>query len=58
VKWNDALAVCRAVLLAVNLALIHQNRQLKAQIALPTKMEAEIGAHVPELRGIDLGGSP
>ena len=58
VKWNVALAVCCAVLLPVNLALIRQNRQLKAQIGLPPKMEAEIGAHVPELRGIDLGGNP
>jgi hypothetical protein len=58
-KWTVALSACCVVLLAANIALIHQNRQLKAQLSLPPPvMEATAGAQVPDLRGVDLEGKP
>jgi len=58
-KWTVALSACCAVLLAANIALIHQNSQLKAQLSLPPPlMEASAGTHVPDLRGVDVEGKP
>ena len=58
-KWTVALSACCIVLLGVNIALIHQNSQLKAQLSLPPPvMEAAAGAQVPDLRGVDLEGKP
>jgi hypothetical protein len=48
VKWNFAISGCCLLLLSANVALIHQNSQLKAQLALPP----------PALRGLDLAGKP
>ncbi len=53
-KWSVALSACCVVLLAANIALLHQNRQLKAQISLPPPtLEAAAGAQMPDLRGFD-----
>ena len=58
-KWMVALSACCVVLLAANIALIHQNSQLKAQLSLPSPtMEAAAGAQVPDLRGVDVEGKP
>src|SRR5258708_13151514 len=58
-KWTDALSACCVVLLAANIALIHQNSQLKAQLSLPPPvMEAAAGTQVPDLRAVDLEGNP
>ena len=58
-KWTVALSACCVVLLAANIALIHQNSQLKAQLSLPPPvMEAAAGTLVPDLRGVDLEGKP
>jgi peroxiredoxin len=58
-KWTVAFSACCVVLLAANIALIHQNSQLKAQLSLPPPvMEAAAGAQMPDLRGVDLEGKP
>jgi hypothetical protein len=58
-KWTVALSACCVVLLAANIALIHQNGQLKARLELPPpQMEASQGAQMPDLRGTDLEGKP
>ena len=58
-KWTVALSACCVVLLAANIALIHQNSQLKSQLSLPPPlMEASAGTQVPDLRGVDLEGKP
>src|SRR5690348_10711994 len=58
-KWTVALSACCVVLLAANIALIHQNSQLKAQLSLPPQaMEAAAGTQMPDLRGVDLAGKP
>jgi hypothetical protein len=58
-KWSVAMSACCVVLLAANIALIRQNRQLKAQLSLPPPvMEAAAGAQMPGLRGVDLEGKP
>jgi len=59
VKWNFALSGCCLLLLAANIALIHQNSQLKDRLALPPPaMEATVGAKLPDLKGFDLAGKP
>jgi peroxiredoxin len=59
VKWNIAVSGCCLVLLAANIALIHQNSQLKARLALPgPELEAAHNAQMPDLRGFDLAGKP
>jgi peroxiredoxin len=59
VKWNLAAWVCCIVLLAANIALIRQNRQLRAQLVQPpASFEAAPGAQVPDLAGHDLDGKP
>jgi hypothetical protein len=58
-KWTFAIAVCCLLLLAANIALIHQNSQLKARLAAPPpQLEAAQGAQMPDLRGFDLAGKP
>lgn len=58
-KWNITLAACCLVLVAINIALIRQNRQLKAQISLPApNLQVATGVQVPDLKGFDLGGKP
>ena len=58
-KWNVAISACCVVLLAANIALIHQNRQLKAQLSLPPPaLEAAAGTQMPDLRGFDPEGKP
>lgn len=58
-KWSFAISVCCLVLLAANIALIHQNSQLKARLALPPpQLEVAHGAQMPDLRGFDLAGKP
>jgi peroxiredoxin len=59
VKWNIALGACCVVLLAMNVALIRQNRQLKKQASLPPPaLELPAGTAVPDLKGFDLSGKP
>ena len=58
-KWNITLGACCLVLLGINIALVLQNRQLKAQISLPPPvLELPAGTNVPDLKGFDLGGKP
>lgn len=58
-KWNIALGACCVVLLGINIALVRQNRQLKAQASLPAPaLELPAGMSVPDLKGFDLGGKP
>lgn len=58
-KATYALFACCALLLGVNVALFHQNRSLKAQLAAPPPgMEVNIGARVPDLKGYDVSGKP
>jgi hypothetical protein len=58
-KATYALFACCLLLLGVNLALIRQNRSLKAQLAAPPpSLEASIGASVPDLKGYDVSGKP
>jgi peroxiredoxin len=58
-KWSFAISGCCLLLLAANIALIHQNNQLKARLALPSpQLEAAQGAQMPDLRGFDLAGKP
>jgi hypothetical protein len=59
VKWNFAIAGCCLLLLVANIALIRQNRELKARLALPPpQLEATHGAQMPDLRGFDPTGKP
>jgi len=47
-KWSVAISACCVVLLAANIALIRQNRQLKAQLSLPPPaLEAAAGTRCP-----------
>jgi peroxiredoxin len=58
-KWNVAISACCVVLLAANIALLRQNRQLKAQMSLPPPtLEAAAGAQMPDLKGFDPDGKP
>jgi len=58
-KWNVAISACCVVLLAANIALIHQNRQLKAQLSQPPPaLELATGTQMPDLRGFDADGKP
>jgi peroxiredoxin len=58
-KWTVALSACCVVLLAANIALIHQNNQLKSQLSLPPPaLEAAAGTQMPDLRGFDPDGKP
>ena len=58
-KWNVAISACCVVLLAANIALLRQNRQLKAQMSLPPPtLEAAAGTQMPDLQGFDPDGKP
>ncbi len=58
-KWSVAISACCVVLLAANIALLRQNRQLKAQLSLPPPtLEAAAGSQMPDLRGFDPDGKP
>lgn len=58
-KWNFAISGCCLLLLVTNIALIRQNRELKARLALPPpQLEAAHGAQMPDLRGFDPTGKP
>jgi peroxiredoxin len=58
-KWNVAISACCVVLLAANIALLRQNRQLKAQMSLPPPtLEAAAGTQMPNLKGFDPDGKP
>lgn len=58
-KWTVAISACCVVLLAANIALIHQNNQLKAQLSVPPPaLEAKAGAQMPDLKGFDPDGKP
>lgn len=58
-KWNLTISCCCLLLLTANIALIHQNNQLKARLALPPPaLEATAGAQMPDLHGFDLEGKP
>lgn len=58
-KWSVAISACCVVLLAANIALLRQNRQLKAQLSTPPPvLEAAAGTQVPDLRGFDPDGKP
>jgi len=47
------------VLLAANIALVHQNRELKSRLSVaPPSLEAATGSQMPELHGFDLQGKP
>lgn len=56
-KWNFAISACCVVLLVANVALILQNNDLKARLALPPPaLEVPAGTQVPDLRGVDPEG--
>jgi hypothetical protein len=58
-KWNVAISACCILLLGANIGLIHQNRQLKAQLSLPPPaLEIAPGTQVTDLRGFDVSGKP
>jgi peroxiredoxin len=58
-KWTVAISACCVVLLAVNIALIHQNSQLKAQLSQPPPaLEVTTGTQMPDLKGFDPEGKP
>ena len=58
-KWNIAISACCVVLLVANIALIHQNNQLKAQLSQPSPaLEVAAGTQLPDLRGFDPDGKP
>lgn len=56
-KWSFAISGCCLLLLVANFALIHQNSQLKARLALPPpQLEVAPGEQMLDLRGFDLAG--
>jgi hypothetical protein len=58
-KWTYTLIACCVLLLGINIALIRQNRALKAQLSgPPAGLEVEPGAAVPDLKGFDMNGKP
>ena len=58
-KWNFAISGCCLLLLAANIALIHQNSELKSRLSLaPPSLEAATGAQMPDMHGFDLTGKP
>jgi hypothetical protein len=59
VNWKIAISGSCLLLLAANIALVLQNRELKAQLSQPPPtFEAVPGSHVPDLRGFDELGRP
>ena len=58
-KWNLVISGCCLLLLAANIALIHQNSELKSRLSLPSPtLEAATGSQMPDLHGFDLKGKP
>lgn len=58
-KWNIAATACCVLLLVLDVALLRQNRQLKAQLsAPPAGLEVQAGTQVPDLEGFDVAGKP
>lgn len=58
-KWNIAATACCVLLLILDVALLRQNRQLKAQLsAPPAGLEVQAGIEVPDLKGFDAAGMP
>jgi len=58
-KWNFAISGCCLLLLAANIALLHQNSELKSRLSLaPPSLEAATGTQMPDLHGFDLTGKP
>ena len=58
-KWSIAIGSCCVALLVLNVALVRQNRQLKAQLSLPApSLEVPVGTKLPDLKGFDLNGKP
>jgi peroxiredoxin len=58
-KWSLAISACCVVLLGVNIALVRQNRQLKAQLSQPPPaLELATGTQMPDMRGFDPDGKP
>lgn len=58
-KWNFAISGCCLLLLAANIALIHQNRELKSRLSLaPPSLEAAAGTQMPDMHGFDVAGKP
>ncbi|HEY2499369.1 MAG TPA: redoxin domain-containing protein [Candidatus Angelobacter sp.] len=56
-KWSVTISACCVVLLAANIALVHQNRQLKAQLSQPPPtLELAAGTQMPDLQGFDPDG--
>ena len=58
-KWNFAIFGCCLLLLAANIALIHQNSELKSRLSLPPpSLQAATGSQMQDLHGFDLTGKP
>lgn len=58
-KWNFFIFGCCLLLLAANIALIHQNNELKSRLSLPPpSLQAATGSQMPDLHGFDLTGKP
>lgn len=58
-KWNYAISGCCVLLLALNIALIQQNRELKARLAVPPPLlQVPAGTQMPDLQGFDPDGKP
>ena len=58
-KWNFAISGGCLLLLAANIALIHQNSELRSRLSLiPPSLEAAAGTQMPDMHGFDLAGKP
>jgi peroxiredoxin len=58
-KWNYAISGCCVLLLALNIALVFQNRELKSRLSMPPPvLQATAGSQMPDLKGFDPDGKP
>lgn len=58
-KWNYAISGCCILLLGLNVALIHQNRELKSRLSVPPPvLQVTAGTRMPDLKGFDPDGKP
>lgn len=58
-KWNIVTISCCLLLLIIDVSLLRQNRQLKAQLSAPPPgLEVQAGRQVPDLEGFDVTGKP
>jgi peroxiredoxin len=56
-KWNVVTMACCLLLLVIDVSLLRQNRQLKAQLSAPAPgLEVQVGRQVPDLEGFDVAG--